>query len=478
LGYGDDYAYLSEKDGGYEEEDSMIWKKGLTNITGSEFIKNIMMLITGNIIGYGINLITLPIISRIYTQSELGEYELILSSAGIFLAILQLSMMLVIMIPEEEHEAVIISKIILYFTLFGSILIVAVLLALAPDIQFFHVNISYSGGILLFGLYLIFYNLQNIYYSFTNRKKLYSILLWNPVLMAAANGFFSIAFGLCGGGSVGYLLGTIISYIAAILHMKRHVQPFVDSVRIYEIKEVLAKYREYPLIQLPAALVSTIALQIPAQFLGRIFSAAVLGGYTMACKILTVPVSLLAAPVNRVYYRSLVEKLENREEAGKFAFSLLKNNILIAVVPIGLLMVFGDKIISIVLGRAWRISGTYILIMGMMYLLKYCSACMSGTFVAAGKQRISLFFSVFTLFLYGVWGFIIYKVQIDVISAIILYTVFASIQEIVNLLLCMYCLRFPMMKCLKFFLNYIIGSTAIIYLLYGFRRWIEWRFLK
>ena len=92
----------------------MIWKKGLTNITGSEFIKNIMMLITGNIIGYGINLITLPIISRIYTQSELGEYELILSSAGIFLAILQLSMMLVIMIPEEEHEAVIISKIILY----------------------------------------------------------------------------------------------------------------------------------------------------------------------------------------------------------------------------------------------------------------------------------------------------------------------------------------------------------------------------
>ena len=168
----------------------MIWKKGLTNITGSEFIKNIMMLITGNIIGYGINLITLPIISRIYTQSELGEYELILSSAGIFLAILQLSMMLVIMIPEEEHEAVIISKIILYFTLFGSILIVAVLLALAPDIQFFHVNISYSGGILLFGLYLIFYNLQNIYYSFTNRKKLYSILLWNPVLMAAANGFF------------------------------------------------------------------------------------------------------------------------------------------------------------------------------------------------------------------------------------------------------------------------------------------------
>ncbi len=453
----------------------MMWEKRLRNITGSDFIKNIVMLISGNIIGYGINLITLPIISRIYTQNELGEYELILSSAGIFLAILQLSMMLVIMIPEEEHEAIIISKIICYFTLFGSILIVAVLLSLASNIQFFHVNISYRVGVILFGFYLFFYNLQNIYYSFTNRKKMYSVLFWNPILMAAVNGLFSIIFGFLNGGSIGYLIGTITSYVFAILHMKRYVHPFADSVSMHEIKKVLAEYREYPLIQLPAALVSTIALQIPAQFLGRIFSAAVLSGYTMACKILTVPVSLLAAPVNRVYYRTLVEKLEKREKAGEFAFSLIKHNILLAIIPIGLLMIFGDRILSIFLGRAWGVSGTYILIMGMMYLLKYCSACMSGTFVAAGKQRVSLFFSVFNLILYGLWGIMVFNIQIGVIKAIILYTIFASIQEIVNLILCMYCLRYSIIECLKFFLNYIMGSTIIIYLLYGFRRWIEWR---
>ena len=83
-----------------------MWEKRLRNITGSDFIKNIVMLISGNIIGYGINLITLPIISRIYTQNELGEYELILSSAGIFLAILQLSMMLVIMIRIKKEYMV------------------------------------------------------------------------------------------------------------------------------------------------------------------------------------------------------------------------------------------------------------------------------------------------------------------------------------------------------------------------------------
>ena len=69
-------------------------KENLIDILKSDFIKNIATLISGNIIGYGINLITLPIISRVYTQSELGGYDLIVSSAGIFLTILQLSLIL------------------------------------------------------------------------------------------------------------------------------------------------------------------------------------------------------------------------------------------------------------------------------------------------------------------------------------------------------------------------------------------------
>lgn len=456
-------------------------KENLIDILKSDFIKNIATLISGNIIGYGINLITLPIISRVYTQSELGGYDLIVSSAGIFLTILQLSLMLVIMIPKEDYQAAVISRIIWYFTLIGSFLSVVFLIVLSfmpSGFQLFEVNISYPYGLLLFGCYLVFYNLQNIYYAFSNRKKLYSVLFWNPILMAAANGILSIGFGLCGKGIAGYLFGTIASYAIAILHMKRYVQPFLGKFNFEEIKKTLFVYRAYPLVQLPAALVASIAIQIPAQFLGRMFSTAVLGGYTMACKILSVPVALLASPVNRVYYRSLVEKLEKQENAGEFAFSLLKHNILLAVVPVGILMIFGDWIAGFVLGKGWEISGIYILIMGMMYLLKYCSTCMSGTFVAVGMQKLSFKFSLFTLLLFSVWGGITYWADLSAMEAIILYTIFASAQELLNLLLCMYCLKFSIWHYIKFVLTYILGSVVGIYLLYGLRKWIEWRIFK
>ena len=102
-------------------------RKKILYIKSSDFIKNIATLLSGNILGYGINLVLLPIISRIYTQSALGEYDLLISSANIVLPILQLSLLLVIMIPSDEMVAKIICRIILYFTLIGSAIICCIL---------------------------------------------------------------------------------------------------------------------------------------------------------------------------------------------------------------------------------------------------------------------------------------------------------------------------------------------------------------
>ena len=60
-------------------------RKIIERIKNSDFIKNIITLASGNIIGYGINLLVLPIISRLYSQSALGGYDLIVSTASIFL---------------------------------------------------------------------------------------------------------------------------------------------------------------------------------------------------------------------------------------------------------------------------------------------------------------------------------------------------------------------------------------------------------
>ena len=58
--------------------------------------------------------------------------------------------------------------------------------------------------------------------------------------------------------------------------------------------ENIKKYRNYPIVQLPANFVELLALQLPIQFFGHVYSTEILGGYRMACKLLSMPVSLLA----------------------------------------------------------------------------------------------------------------------------------------------------------------------------------------
>ncbi len=321
----------------------------LVKIRESELIKNIITLVSGNILGYCINFILLPIIGRIFSQEDLGTYDLIVSSANIIIPILQLALLLVIMIPKGEEQAKCICKIIMYTTVIGSILIVALLFFISPYYRIFE-GILYEVNLIMFGLYIIFNTLQAVYYSYCNRKKLYKILFWNPIIMNASNGGVSILLGIIGMGAQGYLAGTLISYIVAIIHMSRFVHPFKEHITFICIKKTFKEFKMYPLMQMPANLIETLGLQLPAQFLGRMYDVSTLGGYTMACKILSVPVTLLAAPVNRVYYRTLIEKINAGENAGEFAFILFRNNIKIAIIPICVLMLFGEWIMGFFLG--------------------------------------------------------------------------------------------------------------------------------
>jgi len=247
--------------------------------------------------------------------------------------------------------------------------------------------------------------------------------------------------------------------------MRRYVNPFSGKFKMANLKRALIKYKKIPLVQMPSNLIQTIATQIPNQYLGRMFSTSILGGYTMATRLLYVPVSLLAGPVNRVYYRNLAQRIETNDKPGEFAFGLLEKNIKVAILPIAVFMLFGEYIVVLVLGKDWSASGTYITILGIVFLLMNCSSCLSGTFVAAGKQRLSFLAACITLAVNGICFGISYAFKLSVINTIIIYALFAAADQIKSLVLCMYSLNYPLSNLWKFLLKYIGSCALVVYVL-------------
>ena len=444
-------------------------KKIGNTIFGNNIVKDIVTLVSGNVGGYIINFFSLVVIGRVYSQEQLGEYELIISTASIILGICQLALLMVIMIPEEDSVARRISKIIAYTTGVATIVIGLIGLISYPKIRIIETKSNYVVMVLLFLIYIIAFNIRNIYYSYANREKQYKVLFWNPIILAIVNSIVSIVLGIIGYGTMGYLVGTISGQIVTTLFMARKIRPFNSKDTFQELFFTLKQYKEYPLVMMPANFIQSLANQLPIQSLGRIFNLSVLGGYTMAIKILNIPITIVSQAINRIYYRNLVECIHKREDTGKLAYEFVKNGLIVLSVPMGVLMVFGDFILATLLGEKWRTAGTYILILGIQYILQFCTSCLSGSLVAMGKQKVELRYGLFKLIWYMLLFMVVAELGVGVIKTIIMYTFWACIERITSLTVTLHYTKSNIVQFLRFLITYLIIIGISVYGLYWIR---------
>lgn len=376
-----------------------VLQKLYKRIASSGFLKSVLTLSSGVVVGQGINFLGMPLVGRIYTPAAIGDYTMITSNAAIISAVACLGMMTSFMLPKEHEEARGLSRLVTYSTALITTLSIGILWLCSGFFRVFHTEETpYSVSLLVLWLYIVFNTVSNICYAYVNRHKLYRVMFWNPIITAGVNVGAGICFGLLGWGFVGYTAAHILSFTVNILHLSRHANPYERIVcPEYRCISLLKSYRRFPLYQMPANLISSLGAQLPVQMIETLYSASALGMYSMALKILSLPTSLLATPINRVYFQEASQRYNRGEDIGEFSFKILETNIKIAIIPIAILMIFGEWIFAIFLGEQWREAGTFAAVMGMYQLILFCSNCLSGGFIIIGKNRINLYVAIVTL---------------------------------------------------------------------------------
>ena len=74
-------------------------------IDSSPFLKSVVVLFSGNVFANLISLLSIPILSRIYSDIAFGDYAIVISTATIVNGISTLGLTSAIMIPVEENKA-------------------------------------------------------------------------------------------------------------------------------------------------------------------------------------------------------------------------------------------------------------------------------------------------------------------------------------------------------------------------------------
>lgn len=440
--------------------------KNLKNrIFSSHFLKSVLTLSSGIVVAQIINFIGTPVIGRLYSPGAIGDYTLITANAAVISTIVCLGMMTALILPDSNEESRKLCKIVSVSTVVLTTMIIFGLYMISSAYRIFSTEeASYSISLIILGIYIIFNTIYNICYAYANRLKLYRVMFWNPIIGAAISMGGGIIFGFLNFGFLGYVIAYILSFIINIVHLIIHANPYQreKSKNSLSIAFLIKKYKQFPIYQMPANLIANIGVQMPVWMISNMYTSAALGMYSMALRILALPSTLLATPINRVYFQEATQRYNRGEDIGEFSFKILETNIRIAIIPILILIVFGKVIFALFLGKQWAEAGQYASLLGVYQLMLFCNSCLSGDFVIIKKNSWNLISSIITLVVQCI-VFILCKFvfSVSIYGFLMIFSTLMILKIIAVEAWFFKYLKFNLKRYMLFLLKYIIAPLVI-----------------
>ena len=366
----------------------------------SEFNRNVLKLISGSAIANVINFLAIPILCRIYSVEEFGYFQLLFSMITILGVISCLKYEMTLTLTQNKKESdnlffasvsiLIIFSIILFFVVkvFGEI-----------TLSFFNANHLNNyiywicPGVFSLGLY------ELLNYVFM-RKKAFGKMAKFRFVQVLLIQLTAIAFGIITSGFekllFSFILGNLI--VSTFMIFKSDIQ--FQNFDLNLIIKLLNKFKKFPIVNMPMALLNTFSMQLPVFILSTYFNAEVIGFYMMANRILTTPMQLISRSVGRVYYKEASDAFSGSKEKLKTIFKNTVSKIAkIGLLPVLVIIPFAPILTKLLLGNQWEMTGIFMQIMMPWIYFQFINLPVSTTFSIINRQEIGLILIIISIIL-------------------------------------------------------------------------------
>jgi O-antigen/teichoic acid export membrane protein len=371
----------------------------------SEFLRNVFTLATGTAIAQFIPILAAPILSRLFSPADYGLMALYSSVAGL-LAIGATGMYApAIILAKDNREAAnllaLAVNISLIFGLFTILVVVVFHQALLTALH----NPEISPWLYVMPISVFLSGLLQGLTNWSNRKQQYKRLATNRVAGSVIGTGVQVTAGMAQAGGGGLIVGLLsgIGVSAALLGGQtwREDRTNLKEATPVGMRLVARAYRRFPIYVLPTEFINVATNQVPVFVLNSLANAASVGLYGMTQRVLGLPSTLIASSITDVFKQRAASdylKYGNCRDIYVKTFKLLTA---LAIVPFGLLFLFGPELFGFVFGERWAPAGEYARFMSIMFGIGFVASPLSYVYFIAGKQREDLLLHVYMAFSTG-----------------------------------------------------------------------------
>lgn len=358
----------------------------------------------GTILAQLINVVAQPILTRLFSAETLGIYTYLISLATIVIPIASLKLDMLVVSEADDNEAQ-------YMTDACIVLVVLVSIVYTITITIGYIlpneNIFNKYGAVIFVVPLIVFvnGMRFLFISYLNRYKEYKMISVLGIIREGARALIQVGAGLFSGGvfwlSIGYAIAPLFGFKIQLKQylQKKKIRPRLTAQKFKEL--VFEKGRQQIMFLLPAQFINTFSSSLITVSIANLYSAKVLGYYSVGTRILEIPIIFIAANVSKVCYQKVSENIANNRPVSKIVLSIVTVLSIISVLGFGLLYVIAPNISEIVFGSGYSIAGEYIRCLIIMYAVRLVTTSFAGVFTAFRKQGFELIINVLLVVMAG-----------------------------------------------------------------------------
>lgn len=367
----------------------------LKKLQGSDFVKNVFLLMSGNGLAQLVLLLTIPLITRLYTPENFGLLALFTAGVNILSMVGSLCYERAIVLPEEVKEAL--SVAILSFCILFAIyfLIFIVALFADSDIGILLNNKEFGFWIKLVPFCILLVGMVNILNYWLIRNKKFKKISFSHVGNAATSSGLKILVGFfvgaCSWGLVGgFIGGWVVSLIIVLSNIEVNKEQNFKRISTSEIFAVAKKYKQFPIFASTNALINISSQYMVVFLFSAFFNPIIVGFYSLVDKVLRQPIFLASQSVTNVFFQKASEIVIKKEPLmpalGKTALGL----IIIGIFPFGILTIFSKDLFYLVFGSDWVPAGIYVQILTPWYFLMFINGGANVIYEVSQNQHIKL----------------------------------------------------------------------------------------
>ncbi|MEN0456528.1 type 8 capsular polysaccharide synthesis protein Cap8K [Staphylococcus aureus] len=393
----------------------------------NKFIGDSFLMILSSGIAQVILIITTPIITRLYSPTEFGEFTIFSNIAMILIPIINARYDLLIVNTKNDRSANILSQI----SFLISLLILLILIPIFAISAWLYPNFILDFIFIIIMLFLV--SLTNIFTNYLNKERKYKVLSLINVFRAGSMALLQIIFGLLALGSLGLIIGFSLSYIAGITLGYKTFKKHFNIVRDKEETKALFLENKNQLVySTPSILLNSLSFSVVVFFIGILYTNTEVGIYGMAIRVLGIPVTIISLGLSKIFMQ---QANDYYIEYGNFRNLLLKFSSILVIVSIILyvpLYLFSEELVNILLGHSWGDAITVIKIVIPLFVIRLIVSTVSLSVIVLQKQQLELILQA--LFLIGTTAtFVISKmlnltflnfVSINTVVLIVSYMIF------------------------------------------------------